>query len=331
MNATGERSRKARVVEKKILEALSGSRKVLVTMHVRPDPDALGAALALVLYLKSLGKNVRLYNEDACPRWLEFLPRAALCRKVSGRERFVPDTAVVLDCGDLDRVGKVRGLIGEKTCVINIDHHVTNEGFGRLNLVKKQFSSTSEILYDLLRSAGCVFTREIAVLLYVGILTDTGSFGFDSTTSHTHEVIAALLPFGISVAALDRQVYETMPREDLMLFLSTMNRLKFSCGGRVACLGMTRKAVAAFSDGFDVRDKIFGFLRAVKGLEVIVILTASDHGRVRVNLRSRGQVDVARLAGRFNGGGHRNASGCYIDGTMAQAKTRILAAVTKEL
>ncbi|MEI6437598.1 MAG: bifunctional oligoribonuclease/PAP phosphatase NrnA [Candidatus Omnitrophota bacterium] len=318
-------------MEKKIIEALRRSKRVLVTMHVHPDPDAMGAALAMTLFLRSLGKDVRLYNEDDCPNWLTFMPRAALCRKVSGKERFLPDTAVILDSGDLERVGKAASLIKAGTTVINIDHHRTNLGFGHLNLLRKNDSSTSEILYRLLKRAGCVLTKDIAILLYLGILTDTGSFGFDSTTSRTHEVIADLLTFNIPVADLYRKVYETMPKEDLKAFLSTINRLELVCENRAACLVMTKKDVGSFSGGFDIRDKIFGFLRAVKGLDVIVIMTEAEQGRVRINLRSRGAVDVARLAGKFNGGGHKNASGCYVDGTIAQARLRILSAIREAL
>jgi len=319
------------MVQKKIIEVLKGSKSVLVTMHVHPDPDAIGAALAMTLYLRSLGKNVRLYNEEKCPKALNFIPRAGLCLNYKGGERFVPDTAVILDCGDLDRIGKVKALIGEKTQTINIDHHITNRQFARYNLVRMQYSSTSEILYQLLKQAGCVFTKDIAVLLYLGILTDTGSFGFDCTTSHTHLVIADLLKFNIAVADLYRQVYETMPKDDLKVFLGMMNRLELVCDEQVACLVMTKKDVASFSDGFDIRDKIFGFLRAVKGLEVIVIITESQDGRARINLRSRGPVDVARLAGKFNGGGHKKASGGYFQGSLAQARAGILAAIKKEL
>ncbi|MBF0593513.1 MAG: bifunctional oligoribonuclease/PAP phosphatase NrnA [Candidatus Omnitrophica bacterium] len=318
-------------MEQKILKALTRAQKVLVTMHVHPDPDAIGSALAMTLFLKAAGKDVRLYNEDPCPKWLAFMPRVALARQVTGREKFVPDVVVILDSGDYERIGKVKQLIPSEACVINIDHHVTNEMFGCLNLVKTKYSSTSEILYELLKRGKCSFTRDIAILLYLGILTDTGSFGFDCTTSHTHAVISHLLEFNIPVGELYRQVYETMPKEDLNVFFSTMNRLKLECDGRAACLEMTKKDTAGFSNGFDIRDKIFGFLRAVKGLDVIVIVTEADHGRVRINMRSRGKLDVARIAGRFNGGGHKKASGCYIDGTMTQARARILAAIRKVL
>jgi phosphoesterase RecJ-like protein len=318
-------------VQKKVIEALKRSRRVLVSMHVHPDPDAIGAALAMTLFLRSLGKDVRLYNEGPCPKPLAFMPRAALCRQWTEGARFKPDTAVILDCGDLDRIGKVKALIGSDTRVINIDHHVTNTCFAHLNLVNMKYSSTSEILYQLLKKAGCVLTRDIAVLLYLGILTDTGSFGFDCTTSHTHEVIADLLRFDISVSDLYRKVYETMPKEDLNAFFTAMSRMTLECGTRVACLVMTKKETQVFSDAFDLRDKIFGFLRAVNGLDVIVILTEMDDGRARINLRSRGKVNVARIAGNFNGGGHKNASGGYFKGTLDQARAAILAAIKKDL
>lgn len=316
--------------EKKIAAVLKKAKKVLVSMHVHPDPDALGAALAMTLYLKAQGKDVRLYNEDACPEWLRFMPKVSLCRQVTGRERFVPDVLLVVDCGDPDRIGNVKGLAGS-AAVINVDHHITNSFFGTYNLVHPEYSSTCEILYQFLKNLGASFTREMAILLYLGIQTDTGSFGFDSTTSHTHQVIAELLRFDIPVGELYRKVYETLPKESLKAFLSTMNRLELVCRERVASLAMTRKDMSAFSNGFDFRDKAFGFLRAVKGVDVIVIFTEAGDGRVRVNFRSRSLVDVAAVSARFGGGGHKRASGCYVTGTLAQAQKTVFAELEKRL
>ncbi len=316
--------------EKKVLALLKKTRRVLVTMHVHPDPDAMGAALAMTLYLRSLGKDARLFNEDACPFWLRFMPKAAaLCRQVTGRERFRPDVVVVLDCGDLERTGKAAALIG-KAPVINIDHHVTNTMFGAFNIVHQEASSTSEILYGFLRAAKAVLTRDMAIQLYLGIMTDTGSFGFDSTTPATHRVVADLLEFNIPVGELYRKVHETLPKEDLEAFLAIMSRLELGCGGRVALLGMTKEQQKVFSPDFDFKDKVFGLMRSVSGVEVIVILTESDGDTVRVNLRSRGPVDVAAFAGKFGGGGHKKASGCKVLGTIAHARQVILAALTKE-
>jgi phosphoesterase RecJ-like protein len=214
--------------------------------------------------------------------------------------------------------------------IINIDHHITNTRFGHHNLVRTDLSSTSEILYDLLRTAKFKFTLKTASLLYLGILTDTGSFGFDCTGPHTHEAIAALLEFGVPVGDLYRQVYETLPREDLKGFLLLMNSLTIHHDGRSACLTITKKQAGKFSAHFDLREKVFGFLRTVKGLEVIVILTEQDKAMTRLNLRSRGGVDVARFASRFNGGGHKNASGGFLGMPLALAKSCVLARMARE-
>lgn len=318
-------------MEKRIVAALRKYKTFIVTMHASPDPDAVGAAIAMALFLKSIGKKVRVFNEDPCPLWLRFMPRINLYEQYTGREKVDADAVVILDCGDLERVGKVRNLFSEKTKIINIDHHVTNVHFGDYNHVQSKYSSTSEILYQILRKARCRFTKDIAVLLYLGILTDTGSFGFDCTSSHTHQVIADLLKFDFSVSDLYRQVYETMPRRDLRPFLAMVHRLELHFEDRVACLVMEKKDKDGFSGEFDLRDKIFNFLRSVKGLEVIVILTEKEKSRVRINLRSRNGFDVARLAEKFGGGGHMKASGCFLPGTLSSAKARILREIRKGL
>ncbi len=318
-------------MERAIIQTIKKHQKFLVTMHVNPDPDALGAALAMTLFLKSIGKTVRLINDGIHPQWLDFMPQSKLCAAWDKDISFKPDVAIVLDCGDKERIGKVVSLITPGVKVINIDHHVTNRGFGDYNLVQKERSSTSEILFDLLKDAGCKFNRDIAVLLYLGILTDTGSFGFDSTSFHTHQVIADLLKFKFSVSDLYRQVYETMPKRDLKAFLALMNTLTLHADEKIACLTLTLKQVKRFSDDFDLKDKVFSFLRTVKGLEVIMILTEQDKQKTRLNLRSRGAVDVARFASGFNGGGHKKASGGFVDMPLVRAKAHVIKAMVKEL
>ncbi len=318
-------------MERAIIRALRTHRTFLVTMHVNPDPDALGAALAMVLFLRSLGKKVRLINDGPCPSWLEFMPASRSCEAFDAKIRFTPDVLIVLDCGDLRRIGRVAKFIKPGVKIINIDHHITNERFGALNLVDTASSSTSEMLYGLLKKARYVLTREMAALLYLGILTDTGSFAFDSTTPHTHLATAELLRSGLSVSALYSKVYETLPGKDLKPFLALMNTLTLHDDGRVACLTICGKQAKAFADDFDLKDKVFGFLRAVRGLEVIVILSEQDKHKTRLNFRSRGHVDVARLASAFNGGGHKKASGGYLDAPLARAKKVVLARLAKEI
>jgi phosphoesterase RecJ-like protein len=319
-------------MHKKIISFLKKHQTFLVTTHVHPDTDALGSALAMAIYLKSIGKKVRLFNEDACPTWLRFVPKVGLFEQFTGKEKFTPEVVVVLDCGDLGRVGRVQQIIKGGMKLVNIDHHVTNAHFGDLNLVLTGHSSSSEIVYDLLKQAKFRFTKDVATQLYLGILTDTGSFGFDCTSPHTHQVVAELLKFDLPVSDLYRRVYETMPNRDLKPFFELLHRIELCFDERVACLVMKEKDLDVFSGEFDLRDKVFTFLRSVKGLEVIVIITeTAQKGRVRINFRSRDRFDVARLAERYGGGGHRKASGCYMSVNAARARREILAAVRKGL
>jgi phosphoesterase RecJ-like protein len=319
-------------MQKKIITLLKKHRTFVVTTHVHPDTDALGSALAMAIYLKSMGKRVRLFNEDECPTWLRFVPRVGLFERFKGGEKFTPEVVVVLDCGDLERVGKVRKFLKPGVKVVNIDHHVTNVNFGDLNLVRSDYSSSAEVVYDLLKSAGFRLTKDVATQLYLGILTDTGSFGFDCTSSHTHQVVSELLQFQLPVSGLYRRVYETMPNRDLKPFFALVHRVELYFKERVACLVMRKKDMGLFSGEFDLRDKIFTFLRSVKGLEVIVIITETEKvDRVRINFRSRDGFDVAKLAERFGGGGHKKASGCYMSVNASRARREILSAIRKGL
>jgi phosphoesterase RecJ-like protein len=320
-------------MERAIIRTIKANKTFVVTMHVNPDPDALGAALAMTLFLRSIGKKVHLVNDSACPSWLCFMPQSRLCKVFSAADvkKIKPDAVIVLDCGDIRRIGQVSQFIGPGVKIINIDHHVTNTLFGDQNLIQKKQSSTCEILYGFLKTARCKFTRDIAVLLYLGILTDTGSFGFDCTSAHTHEVIAALLKFDLPVGELYRQVYETMPKKDLKPFLVLMNTLTLHHDDQVACVTITQKQAEKFSVDFDLKDKVFGFLRAVKGLEVIMILTEQEKKKTRLNFRSRGKVDVAKFSSQFNGGGHRNASGGFLDMPLTRARVCVLNEMAKAL
>ena len=163
-------------------------------------------------------------------------------------------------------------------------------------------------------------------------MTDTGSFRYDSTSAYTHYVASELMRFDFSVSELYRKLYEHVPFDDLKMFTKVITGFEKLYDGRVVCVEMRKKIVEKFSPEFDVRDKIFTFLRALKGVEVIIILTEQDRNTTRVNFRSQGNgVNVAELAYFFNGGGHRKASGCMIHDNLKQAKAKILFQLEKKL
>ena len=308
---------------RKILKALQKNKIFLISGHVNPDVDVLASELALALFLKSQGKKVFVVNPDAVPRMYQFLPGVRAIKKFNG-QNFNYDAAIILDCGDLGRIEKIQSILKKSRILINIDHHVTNREFGDLNLVDVKASSTSEIIFTLLKQARYQLDRKIAGLLYLGIMTDTGSFRYDNTTSYTHGIVSELLKFKISPRAMHRDIYENVPPADLKLFLKIIRHFDMCCRGRVAVVALRNETFKKFSDEFDLREKIFSLLRTVRGIEVIVILTEINKRLVRLNFRSQGKADVARLAAFYHGGGHKRASGGRVEASLRKAKKDIL-------
>ena len=238
---------------------------------------------------------------------------------------------MVVDCGDLNRIGKVQSLLKSDKPLINIDHHITNDSFGVLNLVCPKLSSTCEVLFELFKKDKLVLTKDIAFCLYTGIMTDTGSFRYSNTTSRTHEIAGELRKFKFSATDIYQQIYETISLQDSTEFTKVLSRFDTLFDGKVICMELSKKVVAKFSEAFDLRDALFRFLRSIKGVEVVLICTEFTRNKSRVNLRSSGNIDVAKIAHHFNGGGHHNASGCQVDGNMKQARIKMLKVIQKFL
>lgn len=313
----------------RLLKRINSLHTFLLSTHVNPDPDALASELAMAMYLKSLGKRLYVINDDNVPKRYAFMPGTSFIKRYRKDIRVEYDAAIIVDCGDLDRIGPVKSLLREDRDLINIDHHITNDFFGTYNVVIPRASSSAEIVYDILKHAKFALTKEAATLLYLGIMTDTGSFRYDNTSAYTHRIVSELLCFDLPVSAFYTRLYESVPLNDLKHFTELVTRFDPLFNGKVICLELSKSTIKKFSEQFDLRDKIFRYLRAVVGVEVIVILTEQDKDKTRVNLRSQRRVDVARLAALFGGGGHARASGCLIESGMQEARRKILAQIKK--
>ncbi len=316
---------------KSIIQTIKKNKKFLISTHVNPDPDALCSELALAIYLRSLGKKVTILNDKALARRFDFLPGARGIKSYKVGQKISYDVAIVVDCGDLSRIGKVQKCLQDDKVLINIDHHITNDKFGNLNLVKPMASSTAEVLYELLLKAKYRLNKNLAMHLYLGIMTDTGSFRYENTTARTHAITAELIKFKFSVPALHRKLYEAISFNDLKEFTKVISGFDTFASGRIVCVNLSKKALSEFSDEFDLRDTIFKFLRSIKGVEVFIILTEAERNKTRVNLRSSRKFDVAKLANYFDGGGHRRASGCLIHKNMAETRKDVLRKIRKTL
>jgi phosphoesterase RecJ-like protein len=314
-----------------VLKTIHRHRKFLVTTHHNPDADAVSSALAMAVYLKSLGKQVQVLNEDACPEWLKFLPGSSSFKKAGDIKRSDYEAAIVLDCGDLKRAGGVQKFIQDGKPLINIDHHVTNDRFGSINVVQPKASSTCEMIFDLLKEARYTLNKNVAILLYAGIMTDTGSFRFENTSAHCHAVVEELMAFKFSAALMYDRLYTGIPVSNMKIFTDVIHNAQLLDGNRIFCVSLTKKVVGRFSKSFDLKEKLFTFLRSVEGIEVVVILTELNPKEVRVNLRSQNDFDVASLAQQFDGGGHKKAAGCKIYEPLSVAQKTICRAIQKGL
>ncbi len=316
---------------KQVWSHIKKYKSFLICTHHNPDADAASSALSMALVLKKMGKKTHIVNDDNLPEWLGFLPGAKSFKKRADIKKIPSfDCVIILDAGEIDRIGGVRKWITGQS-IINIDHHVTNDNFGLLNVVWPKASSTCEVLFDLFKEAKVKMNKDLAVLLYAGIMTDTGSFRFENTNSTTHAIASELLKFGLSVSDLHSRLYVGIPVKDIRGFIGVIHNSELLLNNKVYCVMLPQSITQSFSKKFDLKEKIFSFLRSVEGIEVVVILHELNSKLTRVNLRSQNNFDVAKLASQFQGGGHRKAAGAKIDANLNESKKKILTAIRKAL
>jgi phosphoesterase RecJ-like protein len=298
-------------------------QRFAVMSHVRPDGDALGSQLALALSLQQLGKEVRVWNEDGMLEKYSFLPRAELVTKPpSAPEDF--DCAIALDTAIQNRLGTALAAVHSKLW-INIDHHLSNPGYGDVVYVDPDAPATAEIIFRLIKSQNLPFNRDIAENLYAAISTDTGSFQYSKTSARTFEIAAELIRAGLDVGRLNQQLYENYPRRRLELLRELLRTMRFEHGGRVASVSLSLKTAAELGVLPEDNEGLIDHLRAIRGVIVAVFFEELGDGKVRVSMRSKNEaVDVCAICQKFGGGGHALAAGARVRGTLAEVEENVL-------
>jgi phosphoesterase RecJ-like protein len=315
----------------KVKKLIKSRDDFVITTHLNPDPDALCSELALYIGLKKLDKKVQIINDEPLPERFAFLPSARRIKGYQAHMKIGNRALIVLDCGELNRIGKVSQIIKPDTLIVNIDHHVTNDDFGQINVVDQLASSTAQMIYELYKTFKIPLSRDSALCLYTGIMADTGSFVYDNTSAQTHATVAHLMEFDFSAYEVYRQLYEQVPLEDLKSLNKVVSRFDALYGDKVIVVDLKKRTFKKFSESFDLRDKIFKTLRTIRGSEVHVIFSEEKWNRTRVNFRSSGKVNVAKIARHFEGGGHKKASGCTLDKDFKSTKSIVLNHIQKEI
>ncbi len=308
----------------KVKEAVERGRRFLVATHVDPDGDALGSAFALSLALTGMGKEAAVYLKEPIPYRYRFLPKPPVLLDALPGTGY--DVAMVVDCGDLQRVGD--GFEALKKCeyLINIDHHDTNEAFGQLNIVDQRASSTAEILYLILKALGVRIDLDMAVNLYTAILTDTGSFRYESTTQRAFSISEEMMVLGVNPAAVAGEVYESHPKERFQLLCQVLGTLELYQGEKIATVYVTQDMFARTGTNREYTEGFVEYIKEIRGVEVACLVREIGKDRYRVSMRSKNGVDVAAVARAFGGGGHERAAGCTLVGDISAVKNKLIGA-----
>lgn len=319
---------------KKAIACIKNNKNFLITSHTNLEGDALGSELAFYNLLKKIGKTAWVINEDNLPYGYDFLPYKNKILKFKDNLKDIEfDCFAVLDCSDLSRTGEVYRLNSKKKPILNIDHHISNQEFGDINWIEPHASSCSEMVYKLYKAMHIPLDRDAAILLYTGILADTGSFRYSNVTSFTHRIASELLKFNLDIPQIYKSIYENIPFEDMKLLARILPAMKRGADGKLIWFQIKRNLLRNKKLSFDLSEQILTFGRAVKDAEVVVLFKENlgVKNEIRINFRSQGKVDVNKIAQFFGGGGHKTASGATIHGKIDHIRRRVLAKIKQNL
>ncbi len=309
-------------VPPKLLTFLKGENRFFIATHINPEGDAIGSSLALSMALESIGKKTVLYDRDPIPEFYRFLP---------GHERFINSISplitshlplILLDCNSLERAG-LDGLSFEYSAVI--DHHETETGFGDVRWVKPEAAATGMMVFYLIKELGVKITGEMAMNLYSAVAGDTGTFRYGNTTAEVLKVSAELIEAGASPAYISNSLYEVWSEKRFALLIMALNTLEIR--DNVAITVVTKEMYEKTGAGPEDTENFSNFPRMMRDIKISAFFREIGDNYWKVSLRSKGDINVARIATLSEGGGHKNAAGCKIKANLKSAKASLLKAV----
>ena len=316
---------------REIVKAFKKYDDFILSTHVNPDGDGIGAELALGFGLKKLGKKVTISNSDIFPENYEFLPTNGLLKEKEDIKASY-NVAVSLECPGLDRVGKMKKVFLKSKKIINLDHHPSNDYFGDYNYIDDKAAAVGEQVYGILLGLGVKIDLEIATCIYTSLLTDTGSFAYSNTTKKTHEIVVELMEYGVNPSEVYQNVYEVSSLGKIQLLGKALNSLQSDKKHGVAWITLMKDAFAKTGTLYGDAEGIINYARSIKGVNVAISFTELQNGRVKISLRSkRDDIDVNKIALAFKGGGHKRASGAVIEGSVKEVKEKVLKKVFEAL
>ncbi|MEW6741148.1 MAG: bifunctional oligoribonuclease/PAP phosphatase NrnA [Planctomycetota bacterium] len=319
-------------------ELVETKRRFALSGHVSIDGDSLGSMVAFYFYLLDLGREVRAFVYEPLSQRYDYLGIDSLVEvfAASRHTEFVrrSDAFIAFDLSSPSRLGDAEAALRKGNCkVVYIDHHPQHgPPPGDINVIDESACATGKIVYDYFKHCGARLTPPVARSLITAIVTDTGWFRYSNTTREAFRVMAELLDNEVDLVGLYRAIYQRNSLPLLRLTGTVTAHLKEEAGGQLlwATIPLEQSRELGLDEDYDT-DVILDLLRSGDGVEVVALFREVPEGKVRVNLRSQGAVDVNRVARRFGGGGHRNAAGITYSGDLAADAERIIGALRDEL
>jgi bifunctional oligoribonuclease and PAP phosphatase NrnA len=303
---------------REVLQQIEQRERFVLTSHARPDGDAVGSVLACCQVLRAMGKRADVVLHDGVPRIYRALPfsdQVLQADRVTGNY----DAAIILECDSIHRT-RLEGL--ENRFLISIDHHLSGRPFADVNWIDPHAVATGEMVFRLAREAGTPFSPEIATCLYTALMTDTGSFMFQGTNEHTFALARELVLAGADPSHCARSIYFAHSVAKMRLLGEALRNL--NTDGHIGWAWITQVQMDRWNAKEEDCEGLVNYVLSIGEVEVAAFLRELSDGRFRVSLRSKGKLDVARVAQSFGGGGHECASGCSIDGPLAHAVGKVL-------
>ena len=309
-----------------VLQLIDRSQTIFVAAHENPDGDAIGSTLALTVALREMGKDVVAYNHDQAPLEYAFLPGYdTVVNELDESQSF--DAGFVLDSGELTRAG---GWIRERCqTLVNIDHHPYSEDFGDIYYVDTEACATGVLIYRLLQAAGHQVSNDVATCIYTAILSDTGSFRYSNANPEAFHVAGEMVAAGVDPWSIASGLYESQEEGRLRLLSLALPTLRVSHCGLYASIAVTLDMYDATGAIENFTDRFINYPRSIRGVEVAIFFRQLKKDSFKVGFRSMGKVDVGALARAMNGGGHHNAAGAIVEGSLESVQGWVYARVAE--
>jgi Exopolyphosphatase-related proteins len=311
-----------------LTESISNNHSFLISSHASLDGDCVGSELAMCWYLRSLSKKAMVFNAEAVLQKFAFLHDSSILTNEKPEGPF--DVLMVLDCSNPKRLGW-EGPEGMAKLVVNIDHHRDNTSFGHVNIVRSDVSATGQIIYDYFSHLKLDFPASVAEALYAAILTDTGGFRFSNTTGTVLKICADLCDRGADPSAIYDKVYASFSPQGMMLQSRIWSTLAFHRNATICTMEMPYDIIEQVGATYGDSEGMADLTIIAAGVDVGILMKYSPT-QTHFSLRSKGRIDVGKIAKRIEGGGgHSSAAGCTMSLPLAEAKPKMLDIIAKEL